>query len=197
MINKLNTFFDRIYLFIKRNLYFNEVSILYRHKYFINKTSIANIRKVDYKNISDLLNFQDKKYLKIFNNFLDVGDIGYYAYLNGECIHRSWVQFGEKEVKVHRFLKRKIKKNEAFIHYCETASWARGKNIYASVLSKIVNDFGGRYNDFYISTDNKNIASQKGIIKAGFVEIERNRILIILGIKIVNLIKVSKFILKD
>ncbi|MGQ4876332.1 MAG: hypothetical protein ACP6IY_19900 [Promethearchaeia archaeon] len=189
MTNKVNAFFAKIHRFIKRSLYFNEVSILYKHKYFINQTSIANIRKVDYKNISDLLNFQDKKYLKIFNNFLDVGDIGYYAYLNGKCIHRSWVQFGEKEVKVHRFLKRKIKKNEAFIHYCETAPWARGKNIYASVLSKIVNDFRDKYNDFYISTDNKNIASQKGLIKAGFVETERNRILIILGIKRINLIK--------
>jgi len=189
MTNKVNAFFAKIDRFIKRSLYFNEVSILYKHKYFINQTSIANIRKVDYKNISDLLNFQDKKYLKIFNNFLDVGDIGYYAYLNGKCIHRSWVQFGEKEVKVHRFLKRKIKKNEAFIHYCETAPWARGKNIYASVLSKIVNDFRDKYDDFYISTDNKNIASQKGLIKAGFVETERNRILIILGIKRINLIK--------
>jgi len=189
MTNKVNAFFAKIHRFIKRSLYFNEVSILYKHKYFINQTSIANIRKVDYKNISDLLNFQDKKYLKIFNNFLDVGDIGYYAYLNGKCIHRSWVQFGEKEVKVHRFLKRKIKKNEAFIHYCETAPWARGKNIYASVLSKIVNDFRDKYDDFYISTDNKNIASQKGLIKAGFVETERNRILIILGIKRINLIK--------
>jgi len=188
MINKVNAFFVKIHRFIKRNLYFNEVSILYKHKYFINQTSIANIRKVDFKNISDLLNFQDKKYLKIFNNFLDVGDIGYYAYLNGKCIHRFWVQFGEKEVELYGFLKRKIKKDEAFIHYCETAPWARGKNIYPSVLSKIVNDFRDKYSNIYISTDKKNIASQKGIIKAGFVEIERNRILIILGIKRINLI---------
>lgn len=179
----------KIYIYFKSRIYINETEILFDNFKNMVQKSPAKIVQTNYNNLVDILTFQDSKYLKIFRNFLDNGDKGYFAYLNGKCVHRSWIQFGEKEVEVHRFLKRKIKKDEAFIHYCETAPEARGKNIYPAVLSRIVNDFKGKYKNIYISTNINNLASRRGIEKAGFKEIEKIRIIVILGIKIKKIIK--------
>ena len=184
----VNKFIIKIYRFIKSNLYVNNIIFLYYHKYFINQISPANIRMVTYKNVTDVLNFKGKRYLKKYRKFLDAGDKGYFGYLNGKCAHCSWVQFGEKEISLSLSLKKKIKEDEAYIHYCETASCARGKNIYPAVLTRIVDDIKDKYKNIYISTNSKNISSQKGIIKAGFVEIDRIKIMIILGIKFKNLL---------
>lgn len=182
MINKIYSFILKICRVIKANLFFKGTVILYKHKNFVHIIPIAIIKNASYKNIKDILYFQNRKYIEVFRTFLDAGDKGYFAYLNGKCVHRSWVQFGEKEVEIYRFLKRKIEKDEAFIHYCETAPEARGKNIYPTVLSKIVTDLKDKYKNIYISTNIKNKASRRGIEKAGFRE--RVHLLIILGIKI-------------
>jgi len=175
----------KIYIYFKSRIYINETAILFKSFKNIIQTSPAKIVQANHNNLTDILIFQDPKYIGIFNKFLDSGDKGYFAYLNNKCVHRSWVQFGEKEVEIHRFLKRKIEKDEAFIHYCETAPEARGKNIYPAVLSKIVTDLKDKYRNIYISTNIKNKASRRGIEKAGFVEIERIKIVVILGIKII------------
>lgn len=180
----------RGYNFLNSRIYVNETTILFESFKNIIQESPAKIVQANYDNLVDILTFQDSKYLKIFKNFLDNGDKGYFAYLNGKCVHRSWAQFGEKEVTLLApFIKRKIKQNEAYIHYCETAPEARGKNIYPAVLSRIVNDFKDKYKNIYISTNIKNIASRRGIEKAGFKEIEKIRIIVILGIKIKKIIK--------
>ena len=179
----------KIYIYFKSRIYINETVILFKSFKNIIQTSPAKIVQANYNNLVDILTFQDSKYLKIFRNFLDNGDKGYFAYLNGRCVHRSWVQFGEREVSLAPFIKRKIKQDEAYIHYCETAPEARGKNIYPAVLSRIVNDFKDKYKNIYISTNIKNIASRKGIEKAGFRERERVHLLIIFGIKIKRTLK--------
>lgn len=182
MIKKI---IKKIYIYFKTRIYVNETAILFENFKNVIQTSPAKIIPANYNNLVDILNFQNPKYIEIFKKFLDSGDRGYFAYLNGKCVHRSWIQFGEKEVSLLApFIKRKIKQNEAYIHYCETAPEARGKNIYPAVLSKIVSDFKNKYKNIYISTDIKNEASRKGIEKAGFREIERTRIIVILGVKI-------------
>ena len=177
------------YSFLTSRIYVNETTILFYNFKNVVKTSPAKIVQANCNNLVDILSFQNPKYIEIFKNFLKAGDKGYFAYLNGKCVHRSWVQFGEKEVEIHKYSKRKIKKDEAYIHYCETAPEARGKNIYPAVLSKIVSDFKNEYNNIYIATVIKNEASRIGIEKAGFKEIERVHLLIILGIKIKKITK--------
>lgn len=77
---------------------------------------------------------------------------------------------------------------QMFIHYCETAPTARGQHIYTHVLSRIAAEFSGDY-QILISTSAHNIASIKGITKAGYEEITRKRLMGLLGFKICQTLK--------
>ncbi len=122
--------------------------------------------------MSDILTFQNRRCVDVFKNFISIGDCGYFAYVDGLCVHRSWVKHTPQIVNLHWALPMKLKKSEAFIHYCETAPSARGMHIYPAVLSRICNDFREKAS-IMISCNAKNSASIRGITKAGFVERER------------------------
>jgi len=138
---------------------------------FSSETSSVSIARVNEANVEDVLDFQPEHYVRTFRQFLRQGDVGYYAYVDGRCCHRSWVQRGPRWVDINPFVQMKLEKNEACIHYCETAPWARGKSIYPSVLSRIAEDHRG-YGDLFICVDSQNTASIRGVEKAGFRERE-------------------------
>ena len=139
-----------------------------------NKTvsyAATDIRWATQANLADILNFQPARYVEVFRDFLALGDKGYYTYLDGQCVHRSWVKSNEQVVYPHWAYPMKLQPNQHFIHYCETAPQARGKGIYPAVLSKIVDDFKHK-GEILMSINAKNTASIKGAQKAGFVERE-------------------------
>jgi RimJ/RimL family protein N-acetyltransferase len=135
--------------------------------------SPAKISVVDYLNYKDALVYEPQNKVEQFKKFLDSGDRGYYAYIDRKWAHRSWVTFGPKMVyRWHNFAPLMLQEDEAYIHWCETVPFARGKNVYPKILSEILKDLLKNYKKIYISTTIDNIASQKGILKAGFSEIE-------------------------
>lgn len=144
-----------------------------------------DIRSVNNSNLNDVLSFQPSSYLEVFKNFLVLGDQGYYAYFDGQCVHRSWVKSNEQVVYPHWAYPMKLMPNQYFIHYCETAPSARGKGVYPAVLSKIVKDCKDN-GEILMSINAKNTASIKGSQKAGFVERERVKVLVIFGIKFIQ-----------
>ena len=79
---------------IKRRIYtYDEVGIYHAHSVqCVDDKKDIKICHVNYDNINDALSFQSKQYIKCFKEFLDNGDIGYYAYLGGECVHRTWTK---------------------------------------------------------------------------------------------------------
>ena len=141
---------------------------------------VADVRPVTQENVDDAKSFQDDHYLRIFHEFLDRGDEGYYAYLDGKCAHRSWVPHNGI-MDVDLFYNRPMKKNEVFIHWCETAAWARGKNLYPATLARIITDHPGKR--VCISVNEMNTASRRGIEKAGFELQERITSMVVLGMK--------------
>ena len=145
----------------------------------------TDIRQTTETNLADILNFQPARYVDVFQNFLALGDKGYYAYLKDKCVHRSWVKSNEQVVYPHWAYPMKLQPNQHFIHYCETAPQARGKSIYQAVLSKIVDDLKHK-GEILISINAKNTASIKGAQKAGFVERERVKVLAIFGLKFIT-----------
>lgn len=175
MKNRANIFIKRVFKFIKNRLYVNETLILFVHEEHISQDTSANITYITSQNVRDVLEFQHPRYLSVFERFLQRGDTGYFAYLNGKCIHRSWVVHTPQTVHLHPMLPRQLSADEAFIHYCETAPSGRGKNIYPAVLSKIAYDFKKSFRVLMISANAKNSSSIKGIKKAGFTERERER----------------------
>jgi len=180
----INSIYRKILNILKR-IYVNETLILFEHKDYKKIDAPIAIEYASHTNVYDILYFQSQTYVYKFKEFLDLGDIGYFAYLNGKCVHRSWVKFNEQLVSLHWSLKYQLKPNEYFIHYSETAPEAKGKGIYQAVLSKIVQDFRNK-GKILISTNAKNIPSIKGIKKAGFKELERTKVFMILGIKIIR-----------
>lgn len=141
---------------------------------------VADVRPVTKKNVDDAKSFQADHYLCRFHEFLARGDEGYYAYLDGKCAHRSWVLHnGVMDVDI--FYHRPLKGNEMFIHWCETAFWARGHNLYPATLGVIIANHPGKR--VCISVNEKNIASRQGIEKAGFVLQERITTTVVLGMK--------------
>lgn len=174
-------------------MYTNDCILIYQYKknviFEIEKIPNISVEFVNHRNIRDVIYFQSEEYLRVFESFLKMGDVGYYAYLNMNCIHRSWIKFNSQIVETHWAYKFKLKCNQAFIHYCETASEARGMGIYPFVLRKIISDFNEKY-DIFISVDGNNLSSQKGIEKAGFEVVERVKIKVIFGFKYVTRIRI-------
>ncbi len=161
---------------------------------FSSETSSVSIARVNEANVEDVLDFQPEHYVRTFRQFLRQGDVGYYAYVDGRCCHRSWVQRGPRWVDINPFVQMKLEKNEACIHYCETAPWARGKSIYPSVLSRIAEDHRG-YGDLFICVDSQNTASIRGVEKAGFRERERVEVRRVLKISLYR-VSASSLLLK-
>jgi len=121
-------------------------------------------------NLRDLLWFQDPKYLPIFSRFLDEGQVGYFVYVHGRCVHRSWLINGPALINEHWSGTVPIGRQEAFVHYCETAPTARGLGVFPYALSRIAADHPGLR--ITMSIDQANTASQRAAVKAGWIHTE-------------------------
>jgi len=147
-------------------------------------TSGVEIREVTEKNVDDALVFQSHKQVKLFSDFLKRGDHGFYGYLNNFCVHRSWVVSGPAKVMLYKFFSMNINSSEVFIQYCETAPGVRGQNIFAHVLNHVANEF--KEKRVLTSVDLHNASSRRSMEKAGFKEVDRIKIMMILGIRFVS-----------
>lgn len=68
------------------------------------------------------------------------------------------------------FLKNKLEKDAAYIHYCYVNENYRGKSVYPTMLKELL-EYGfeeKQISKVYIDTDKRNMASQRGILKVGF-----------------------------
>jgi len=148
------------------------------------QTSPVTIQDVTTSNVEDALNFQTARQIQTFRSFLQKGYKGFYGYSGNKCVHRSWVVLGPEKVLIHKFYSILIKENEVFIQFCETANEARGKNIFAHVLSHIGQQFPT--SRVITSVDKENHASIKSMLKAGYVQFDLKRIKMIFGIRFVS-----------
>lgn len=153
--------------------------ILLEHQVRIAPQSPATIVHATEANLPDTLHFQTEAQLRQFQLFLQHGDKGYLGYVDGKCIHRSWVQSGPQKVRLHKFYPMQLQAGEAFIHYCETDPAVRGQHIFAHVLGVIASEMEG--NRILIAVDEGNRSSQRSMEKAGFREIARCRVVVIFG----------------
>jgi hypothetical protein len=169
------------FFFVKKYIYYNEKVYLYVSGTKKENKSPIEIKYASLNNLENILSFQSAKYIDIFKNFLAQGDVGYFAYFNNECVHRSWVVSKPRKVSLHPFLSLQLKENDVYIHYCETASKVRGNNIFPTVLSKIIDDFNGK--NIYISCNSLNMPSIKAIEKAGFKRKSVFHVVCILSLK--------------
>lgn len=93
----------------------------------------------------------------------------YLAYAEKRLAHFSWVKSEGVHAIYEADTKEPVQTGHFWIYHCATAAWARGRNIYPFVLQKIVSDyFGAGYQCANIHSTSTNLASRRGIEKAGF-----------------------------
>lgn len=100
---------------------------------------------------------------------LSRGDKCYLGFIDGKVCHYSWVQAeGFHWIKpAKQWIN--IKEDSFWIYHCRTVDWARGMAVYPFVLNFILDDYiTSGYKTGWIYTTRDNIASQKGIERAGF-----------------------------
>ena len=97
------------------------------------------------------------------------GDRCYTVSIDGRLAHYSWVQRSGSHPITEAGVRVAVARGEFFIYHCRTVEWARGKGIYPATLVRIVNDYYEEgCSSAWIYTTRENIASQRGILRAGF-----------------------------
>lgn len=121
--------------------------------------------------LADLGWFHTPQELQLFADFLDAGDVGYLAYIDGRCVHRTWIVSGPAEIREHWSQRRVIGREQSFVHYCLTATEARGRGVFPTVLTRIASDQRSRRTTMAIASDN--YPSQQAATKASWAPVER------------------------
>jgi RimJ/RimL family protein N-acetyltransferase len=97
------------------------------------------------------------------------GDLCYTVCIDGHLAHCSWVQRSGSHPITEAGVSVRVGSGEFWIYDCCTPAWARGQGIYPATLQLIINDhFEAGYCTAWIYTSRENLASQKGILRAGF-----------------------------
>ena len=149
--------------------------VVYRHEREVSVTTDAEIRRVTSDSIRDVSTMDPPERIAEFQSFLARGDRGYYGYVSGRVVHRSWVVRGPAVMRLwRRFGAWPVGARDAYVHYCETAPEARGHGVYPAALSRIAADLAAEgVQNLFIATESENQPSRRGIEKAGFVECAR------------------------
>jgi prolyl-tRNA synthetase len=131
------------------------------------------IEELDVKRINELKQIRELSPAKLnqFKNRFSKGDRCFIAKtVNDEICHYSWLR--ERGV-MHIFEVNKkfvIQSNMCWIFDCRTKDSFKGRGIYPKLLSRLSNVLleNSHINEVYIDVSAKNVASIKGIEKAGF-----------------------------
>lgn len=104
------------------------------------------------------------------------GDACYGTWLADELVHAAWVQSSGLHAIDPPGVMREVGAGEIWIYNCRTLASHRGRGLYVATLSRILDDHvaaGGARAWIYSAA--QNLASQRGIARAGFVLDERLR----------------------
>lgn len=100
------------------------------------------------------------------------GDRCYTASIDGRVAHYSWVQRSALHPIAEAGVSGRAGNGAFWIYHCVTADWAKGRRIYPATLERIVSDcFAEGDTTAWIYTSKENVASQKGIERAGFRQV--------------------------
>lgn len=167
-------FFKKVghYLVYKKYILYHYIFIYKENIKLKEFNSNLRIEEVTLDNLYDALIYEPKEKVDKFYEFLNEGNIGYYAYYKELFAHRSWASIGPQ--KVMRWFDRAslyLTKGEAYFYWGETVPEFRGLGITPLVLKAMITDLNTNYNitQFHVTTTKENEPSQKGLEKAGFV----------------------------
>lgn len=109
---------------------------------------------------------------------LQRGDECYGAWVSGDLAHYSWVQSSGDHIIGPAGRTASVEPGTFCIYNCRTADRYRGMRLYPRALSVILADYFARgRSEAWIYTTQSNVASQHGILRAGFKQVEELRAL--------------------
>ena len=115
-------------------------------------------------------NFVNKQVWQFYLNSVQKGSFAFIVWHNDVLAHRSLAIKGPSKIRVPGYGNLHVKENEFYISHCETNETYRGNGLYPfaihSLANKVVSE--NLSSRIYIVTDLENLASQRGILKAGF-----------------------------
>lgn len=135
----------------------------------------VELKTVDSTNVLRAKDFRTQQTLNSFLKFLQNGDWGIYACVEGKVVGHAWavVNSGQSSKRIDGYMD--VNQNEAFIHYCNVSEEYRGKNIFPLMISELSKQLFYKNNlrKILIDSNIKNQASMRGIEKAGFKFLRR------------------------
>ena len=145
------------------------------------QSSAVEVRCASRLLVQDLAWFHEPYELQVFHEFLTAGHLGYLAYVDGRCVHRSWYVPGPARIHEHWSQELNIRTTDGFVHYCKTAQEARGMGVFPAVLARIATDHPMSRTTMAIAKDNA--ASWRAANKAGWTPVEEVRYSVSLGVR--------------
>ena len=128
----------------------------------------ATFRRVGPESLLELAEAAGGDAAEEFRKRFESGRRCYAAWVEGELAAYGWVSF-EDELIGELSLRLRLLAGEAYIWDCFTVPAFRQRRLYSALLVYIVADLRAeQVNRIWIGTNTENLASQRGIARAGF-----------------------------
>ena len=131
----------------------------------------ATFRRVGPESLLELAEAAGGDAAEEFHKRFESGRRCYAAWVEGELAAYGWVSF-EDELIGELSLRLRLLAGEAYIWDCFTVPAFRQNRLYSNLLVQIVADLRAeQVNRIWIGTNTENLASQRGIARAGFLRV--------------------------
>jgi len=156
--------------------------VIYRHTRIVDVPCEARIEVAPTEALGEALQMDSPAQVEMLRKRASRGDIVYRACLGGRMMHRGCLQPGPGIARCEHRVAFPLRRGEAYIHSCRTHADGRGRGMYPATLSRMAQDWKARGSDVYVATVESNLASMRGIEKAGYSMTRRVRSLVLFGI---------------
>ena len=128
-----------------------------------------SIQNITPDNVERVTDFRDRDKERVFRRFLNEGQVGIYAISDSKVVGHAWAVICHKKRNMANGYF-ELQKGEVLIHFCNVKESCRGQGIYPAMLVALCKRLFGEIgsNKIFIDTEVDNIASVRGIQKAGF-----------------------------
>lgn len=127
------------------------------------------IENITCDNASGVRDFRDDVEVSVFRGFLEQGQVGVYATLDGKVVGHAWAMSCNLERSMANGYF-ELHKGESFIHFCNVKASCRRQGIYQAMLfalcKRLLNE--AKVKRVFIDTKLGNLASVRGIQRVGF-----------------------------